>query len=53
MYDDGLKDGKSEGSNRMATLTKVLLENGKMAELQLAIDDQIYREKLMDEYEIK
>lgn len=53
LYDDGLKDGKSEGSNRMETLIKVLLENGKMAELQLAIDDQIYREKLMDEYEIK
>ena len=61
LYDDGLKDGKSEGrevgrkegSNRMAALTKVLLENGKMAELQLAIDDQVYREKLMDEYEIK
>lgn len=57
LYDDGLKDGKSEGrkegSNRMAALTKVLLENGKMPELQLAIDDQIYREKLMEEYEIK
>ena len=61
LYDDGLKDGKSEGrevgrkegSNRMAALTKVLLENGKMAELQLAIDDQVYREKLMEEYEIK
>lgn len=61
LYDDGLKDGKSEGrkegrqegSDRMAALTKVLLENGKMAELQLAIDDQIYREKLMNEYKIK
>ena len=48
-----MKEGRQEGSDRMAALTKVLLENGKMAELQLAIDDQIYREKLMNEYKIK
>ena len=61
LYDDGIKDGKREGiregiregSDRMAALTKELLAAGCMAELQLAIDDQEYREKLMEEYGIK
>ena len=51
LYDDGLKAGKSEG--RMASLTKKLLEAARMADLQLALDDPGYREKLMDEYGIK
>ena len=57
LYDDGLKAGKSEGriegSDRMASLTKKLLEADRMADLQLALDDPGYREKLMDEYGIK
>ena len=57
LYDDGLKAGKSEGrvegSDRMASLTKKLLEAARMADLQLALDDPGYREKLMDEYGIK
>ena len=57
LYDDGIKDGKREGiregSDRMAALTKELLAAGRMAELQLAINDQEYREKLMEEYGIK
>ena len=57
MLYDGLKAGKSEGrvegSDRMASLTKKLLEAARMADLQLALDDPGYREKLMDEYGIK
>ena len=57
LYDDGIKDGKREGrrdgSDRMAALTKELLAAGRMAELQLAINDQEYREKLMEESGIK
>ena len=57
LYDDGLKAGKSEGriegSDRMASLTKKLLEADRMADLQLALDDPGYREKLMEEYGIK
>ena len=61
LYDDGLKAGKSEGrtegriegSDRMASLTKKLLEANRMADLQLALDDPGYREKLMKEYGIK
>ena len=57
LYDDGLKAGKSEGriegSDRMASLTKKLLEADRMADLQLALDDPGYREKLMKEYGIK
>lgn len=53
LYDDGLKDGRKEGSDEMAALAKVLLASGRMAELQLAIDDKEYREKLMAECRIK
>ena len=37
----------------MAALTKALLDANRVAELQLAVDDPEYREKLMEEYEIK
>ena len=42
-----------QGSDRMASLTKKLLEADRMADLQLALDDPGYREKLMKEYGIK
>ena len=50
---EGRKEGRKEGCDRMAALTKKLLEEGRLAELQLAVDDQEYREKLMDECGIK
>ena len=61
LYDDGVKDGKKagikegikEGSDKMAALAKVLLASGKMSELQLAIEDKEYREKLMEDYDIR
>jgi len=53
LYDDGVRDGEEKGSARMATLTKRLLDDNKVVELQLALDDLEYREKLMEEYEIK
>ena len=57
LYDDGLKAGKSEGrkegSDRMAALAKALLEANRVVELQLAVDDPEYREKLMVEYGIR
>ena len=57
IYDDGLKageeQGRKEGSARMAVLMKMLLAADRMADLQLALDDSEYREKLMEEYGIK
>ena len=57
LFDDGVKagkdEGRKEGSDRMAALTKVLLDAGKLAELQLALDDPDYRERLMNDYGIK
>lgn len=50
---EGRREGRKEGCDRMAALTKKLLEEGRLAELQLAVDDQEYREKLMDECGIK
>ena len=51
--EEGRIEGRIEGSDRMASLTKKLLEADRMADLQLALDDPGYREKLMDEYGIK
>lgn len=57
LFDDGVKAGeekeRKEGSDRMAALTKVLLDAGKLTELQLALDDSDYRERLMNECGIK
>lgn len=53
IYDDGLKDGEEKGSARMAALMKALLDSERMADLQLALDDPGYCEKLMEEYGIK
>ena len=57
IYDDGLKvgeeKGREEGRARMIALTKTLLASGRMADLQLALDDPEYCEKLMEEYGIK
>ena len=57
IYDDGLKvgeeKGREEGRARMIALTKTLLASGRMADLQLAVDDPGYCEKLMEEYGIK
>ena len=57
LYDDGLKvgeeKGREEGRARMIALTKTLLASGRMADLQLALDDPGYCEKLMEEYGIK
>ena len=53
IYDDGLKAGEEKGSARMAALMKALLDSDRMADLQLALDDPGYCEKLMEEYGIK
>lgn len=53
LYDDGVKEGIKEGSDQMAALMKILLEAGRMSDLQLSVDDEKYREKLMKEYGIK
>ena len=65
LFDDGVKageergreEGRKEGSARMTALMKALmkalLESNRMADLQLALDDPGYCEKLMEEYGIK
>ena len=57
IYDDGLKareeKGRKEENARMTALMKALLDSDRMADLQLALDDLGYCEKLMEEYGIK
>ena len=57
LYDDGveagrtegLARGRTEGSDKMASLTKILLKAGRVSDLERAADDKEYREKLMFE----
>ena len=61
ILDDGLKVGEERGREecrkeenaRMTALIKATLASGRMADLQLALDNLEYREKLLEEYGIK
>ena len=61
IFDDGLKvgeergreEGRKEENARMTALIKATLASGRMADLQLALDNLEYREKLLEEYGIK
>ena len=48
----GLEQGIQQGVDRFATLTKILLEKGRLEELKRATDDAFYREKLFHEFEL-
>lgn len=45
-YEDGKAEGKAEGEGRLLQLMKMLLEEGKEAELKKGIIDREYREQL-------
>lgn len=46
LYEEGKAEGKAEGEDRLARLMKMLLEEGKEAELKKGIVDQEYRKQL-------
>lgn len=54
--EQGIELGKEQGSEigqeRMARLTKLLLADKRQKDLELALDDKDYREKLYREYRI-
>ncbi len=49
---EGLQAGRQEGESRLTTLLKMLKADGRLQNLELAIDDEKAREKLYEEYHI-
>ena len=48
----GREEGRKEGSNRMASLTKILLSENRIEELNRALEDSDFRNRLFEEYDI-
>lgn len=46
------QEGRQEGESRLTTLLKLLKADGRLQDLELAIDDEKTREKLYQEYHI-
>ena len=49
---EGRIEGRQEGESRLTTLLKMLKADGRLKDLELAIDDEKAREKLYEEYHI-
>jgi hypothetical protein len=49
---ENIELGREEGSNRMASLTKILLSENRTDELNRALEDSDFRNKLFEEYDI-
>ena len=47
--EEGMKQGRNEGEERMARLVRILIEENRMEDLQRAVADCRYREKLYQE----
>ena len=48
----GREEGREEGRNRMASLTKILLSKNRTEELNRALEDPDFRNRLFEEYDI-
>ncbi|GAA6391673.1 hypothetical protein I3700191H1_15580 [Megasphaera massiliensis] len=49
---EGRQEGRREGESRLTTLLKMLKADGRLQDLELAIDDEKAREKFYQEYHI-
>ena len=49
---ENIELGREEGSNRMASLTKILLSENRTEELNRALEDPDFRNRLFEEYNI-
>ena len=48
----GREEGREEGSNHMASLIKILLSENRTDELNRALEDPDFRNRLFEEYDI-
>ncbi len=49
---ENIELGRKEGSNQMASLIKILLSENRTEELNRALEDSDFRNKLFEEYDI-
>ena len=49
---ENIELGREESSNRMASLTKILLSENRTDELNLTLEDPDFRNRLFEEYDI-
>ena len=49
---ENIELGRKEGSNRMASLTKILLSKNRTEELNRALEYPYFRNRLFEEYDI-
>ena len=49
---ENIELGREEGSNQMASLIKILLSKNRTDELNRALEDPDFRNKLFEEYDI-
>ena len=50
--EEGREEGREKGSNQMASLIKILLSENRTDELNLALEDSDFRNRLFEEYNI-
>ena len=49
---ENIEEGREEGRNRMASLTKILLSKNRTEELNRALEYPDFRNRLFEEYDI-
>lgn len=49
---EGRQEGRREGESRLTALLRLLKADGRLKDLELAIDDEKAREKFYQEYHI-
>ena len=49
---ENIELGREEGSNQMASLTKILLSENRTDELNRALEEPDFRNRLFEEYDI-
>ncbi len=52
LFDQYVRQGRTEGENRFARLVQILMESGRNEELKRAVSDQNYREKMYMEADL-
>jgi flagellar biosynthesis/type III secretory pathway protein FliH len=50
--EEGREEGREKGSNQMASLIKMLLSENRTEELNRALEDPDFRNRLFEEYDI-
>jgi len=49
---ESVEEGREEGEERLATLIKCLITDGRIAEIEHVVEDVTYRKKVYDEYKM-